>query len=131
MILLDTHIWYWWVDQPRKLSATHHKHLQDNEPLGLGVSIISCWEIAKLVSRGRLTIGQPIDVWMRRSLAYPGIQLVGFTPDIAIEASQLPGTFHRDPADQILVASARILAIPFLTAAAKILAYPHVTLLTT
>lgn len=129
MILLDTHIWYWWVDQPGKLSAAQRKHLQDNEPFGLGVSVISCWEIAKLVSMGRLKLGQSISDWMRLSLAYPGVQLIGFTPDIAIEANHLPGSFHRDPADQILVASARILGVSLLTADAKILAYPHVTLL--
>jgi PIN domain nuclease of toxin-antitoxin system len=126
MILLDTHIWYWWVDQPQKLSTAQTKHLEDNEPLGLGVSVISCREIAKLVSLGRLNLGHPIDVWRRRSLAYPGIQLVGLTADIVIEANQLPGAFHRDPADQILVATARVLGVPLLTADSKILAYPHV-----
>ncbi len=129
MILLDTHIWYWWVEQPQKLSASQTKHLQTNEPLGLGVSIISCWEIAKLVSLGRLTLGHSVDVWMRRSLAYPGIQLIGLTTDIVIEANQLPGTFHKDPADQLLVATARILGISILTADAKILAYSHVHVL--
>jgi PIN domain nuclease of toxin-antitoxin system len=129
MILLDTHIWYWWVDQPQNLSAAQTKYLKDNEPLGLGVSVISCWEIAKLVSLGRVTIGHPIDVWMRRSLAYPGIQLIGLTPDIVIEANQLPGKFHRDPADQMLVATARVLGISMLTADAKILAYPHAKVL--
>ena len=51
------------------------------------------------------------------------------TPDIAIEANQLPGTFHRDPVDQILVATARILGIEMITADAKILSYQHVQLL--
>ena len=126
MILLDTHIWYWWVDQPQNLSAAQTKHLQDNESLGLGVSVISCWEIAKLISLGRLTLGHPVDVWTRRALAYPGIQLIGLTPDIAIEANQLPGKSHRDPVDQILVATGRVLGISMLTADSKILAYPHV-----
>ena len=64
-----------------------------------------------------------------RALSSPGIQFVELTPEIAIEANQLPGTFHRDPADQILVATARIMNIAILTADAKIIAYPHVSLL--
>ena len=129
MILLDTHIWHWWVDDPQKMTPARTKHLKDNEALGLGVSVISCWEIAKVVSLGRKTLTVDIATWMRRALAYPGIQLVNVTPEIAIEANQLPGTFHRDPADQLIVATARVMGIPLLTADAKILAYPHVNLL--
>lgn len=66
---------------------------------------------------------------MDTALAYPGIQLVEFTPAIAIESTQLPGEFHRDPADQIIVATARILECPLLTVDDKILKYPHVILL--
>ena len=129
MILLDTHIWYWWVDNLRKLSATQQKHLVDNESTGLGVSVISCWEIAKASSLGRISLKFDVSVWIRQALAYPGIQLLDLTPGIAIESCQLPGVFHRDPADQLLVATARIIGISMLTADAKILAYPHVSLL--
>jgi len=130
MILLDTHIWYWWVNEPARLSAKHVQHLKDHESTGLGVSVISCWEIAKKVSLKRLKLSKPVSEWIAEALAYPGIQLIGLTPDIAIEANQLPGTFHRDPADQLLVATARTLNISMLTADAKILSYPHVGLLT-
>lgn len=129
MILLDTHIWYWWVDQPSKLSATQTNRLRVNEPLGLGVSVFSCWEMALLIARGRVRVTSTLNVWMRRALAYPGICLLPLTPEIALEANQLPGIFHRDPADQILVATARILGISMLTADAKILAYPDVAIL--
>ena len=130
MILLDTHVWYWWVNDPAKLSAPQVQHLKGHESTGLGVSVISCWEIAKKVSLKRLKLGKPVPEWIAIALAYPGIQLLGLTPDIAIEANQLPGTFHRDPADQLLVATARTLNIPMLTGDAKILGYPHVALLT-
>ena len=130
MVLLDTHIWYWWVARPQDLTPSQAKNLRDNEPHGLGVSVMSCWEIAKLVSLGRLALGQKVDGWMRQALAYPGVQLIGLSLEIALEANQLPGTFHRDPVDQLLVATARVLQIPFLTADGKILQYPHVTLLT-
>lgn len=66
---------------------------------------------------------------MQRALAYPGIRLLGLTPDIAIEATQLPGSFHRDPADQLIVATARVLDCPMATVDGRILEYPHVKLL--
>jgi PIN domain nuclease of toxin-antitoxin system len=129
MILLDTHIWHWWVDDPAKLSATQMKHVKDNEPFGLGVSVMSCWEIAKGCAVGRIKVLPDVSVWIRRALAYPGIRLIDLSLDIVIDANQLPGPFHRDPIDQLLVATARVLSIAMLTADGKILAYPHVTLL--
>ena len=59
-------------------------------------------------------------------MAYPGMQLLEFTPQIAIESTKLPGNFHRDPADQIIVATARVYDISLLTADSRILQYPHV-----
>jgi PIN domain nuclease of toxin-antitoxin system len=63
---------------------------------------------------------------MEQALGYPGIQLLEFTPRIAIESTELPGEFHRDPADQIIVATARVHNLPLLTLDAQILKYPHV-----
>src|SRR5262249_51259187 len=130
MILLDTHIWVWWVFGDPQLTQSQRQHLQDNEATGLGVSVISCWEVAKLVELGRLVLPCPIAQWMAQALAYPGIRLLDLIPQIAIESTQLPGTFHRDPADQMIVATARVHNIPLLTADAKILQYPHVQTLT-
>lgn len=93
------------------------------------MSAISCWEVAKLVEYGRLTLSCPIAEWFDQALAYPGIQLLPLTPRIAVESTQLPGTFHRDPADQIIVATARVYDCPLLTTDDKILHYPHVKLL--
>jgi PIN domain nuclease of toxin-antitoxin system len=70
MILLDTHIWYWWVDDPGQLTASQSKHLKDNETLGLGVSVISCWEIAKATSLGRISVTPDISAWLRRARAF-------------------------------------------------------------
>jgi PIN domain nuclease of toxin-antitoxin system len=126
MILLDTHIWVWWVHGDASLTNQQTKWLQENEPDGLGVSVISCWEVAKLVERGRLLLPCVVADWFDQALAYPGIQLLDFTPRIALESTQLPSGFHRDPADQMIVATARIHDCPLLTADAKILNYPHV-----
>lgn len=84
-------------------------------PSGLDVSVISCWEIAKLVEYGRLALACPVEEWMGQALGYPGVQLIPLTPQIAIESTKLPGNFHRDPADQITVATARVYDILLLT----------------
>ncbi|RYG62933.1 type II toxin-antitoxin system VapC family toxin [bacterium] len=78
--------------------------------------------------KGRLTLGKPIHDWVREALALPGVRGLNMTPEIAIESSQLPGDFHRDPADQIIVATSRIERMPLLTEDSKIQNYPHVTL---
>ncbi len=129
MIVLDTHIWVWWVHGDSRLTNQQNQLLQQYESHGLGVSAISCWEVAKLVEYNRLTLPCPVEDWMSQALAYPGVRLLDLTPEIAIESTQLPGTFHRDPADQIIVATARIYNCALLTADTKILSYPHVNVL--
>lgn len=125
MIVLDTHIWVWWVQNDVRLTQKHQNWLQQYESQGLGVSIISCWEVAKLVENSRLTLPVTVEEWITTALAYPGVQLINLTIPIIIESTKLTG-FHRDPADQIIVATARINGCPLLTADAKILAYPDV-----
>jgi PIN domain nuclease of toxin-antitoxin system len=126
VIVLDTHIWIWWVHGDSRLRGKHLEILQQNETSGLGVSVISCWEVAKLVECGRLALPRPVLDWFDAGLSYPGIQLLDLTPNIAAESATLPGEFHRDPADQIIVATARIHGCPLITADRKILDYPHV-----
>ncbi|MCS6848288.1 MAG: type II toxin-antitoxin system VapC family toxin [Anaerolineae bacterium] len=126
MILLDTHAWLWWISDHPRLDAAMRKHIADNQPSGIGVSLISCWEVAKLVEVKRLGLSRPVSEWIQAALTAPGTRLLDFTLQIAIESTQLPQPFHRDPVDQILVATARVLDIPLLTADEKILAYPHV-----
>ena len=106
MIIRDTHIWIWWVDDDTRLPAAHRTHLSAHETDGLGISIISCWEVAKLVEYGRLPFPLALEDWLNRALSYPGIQLLELTPRIVVESTQLPGSFHRDPADQLIVATA-------------------------
>lgn len=129
MIVLDTHIWVWWVHDDPQLTHRQKSWIQEHEEQGLGVSVISCWEVAKLVEYNRLILSCPVAEWFDQALAYPGMQLLPLTPRIAVESTQLPGTFHRDPADQIIVATARVYDCPLLTADEKIRHYPHVKLL--
>ncbi len=129
MIVLDTHIWIWWVHGDKRLKDEYLKLLQTEEKTGLGISAISCWEIAKLVEYKRLELPCSITDWIGQALAYPNIKLLNLTPEIAIEATQLPQPFHRDPADQIIVATARIYSYPLVTVDKKIRNYPYVELM--
>jgi len=126
VILLDTHEWVWWVNRDAALDASAAKTITAHESSGLGVSIISCWEVAKKVEVGRLVLDRDVAAWIDGALAYPGIRLLDLTPTIVIESTRLPRPFHRDPADQIIVATSRVLGIPLLTADAKLLTYSHV-----
>jgi PIN domain nuclease of toxin-antitoxin system len=126
MIVLDTHIWIWWVHGDARLSEKQVEWLEENEADELGISVISCWEVAKLVEYGRLVLPCSVADWFDQALAYPGIRLLDLTPRIALESTQLPAAFHRDPADQIIVATARVYDCPLLTVDSKILVYPHV-----
>ena len=88
--------------------------------------ILTSTEVAKIVEHGRLQLACSIEEWMANALAYPGIQLIELTPQIAIESTKLPGNFHRDLADQIIVATTRVYDMPLLTVDDAILNYPHV-----
>lgn len=126
MIILDTHIWVWWVHNTPLLSPQQIDVIKNNETETIGISAISCWEVAKLVEYKRLELSMPLSEWFEAALIYPGIRLYPLTPEIAIESTRLPGDFHRDPSDQIIVATARINDCPVITSDNKILKYPHV-----
>jgi PIN domain nuclease of toxin-antitoxin system len=125
MILLDTHIWIWWMDDNPRLSKRHRQIIQAQQNDGLGVSIYSCWEVAKLVEYDRLELKVSIEDWLEIALSHPDLRLFDLTIPIIIKSTKLVG-FHKDPADQIIVATSIISKIPLLTADEKIVAYPDV-----
>jgi len=126
MIVLDTHIWIWWVHDERQLSKAQREAILASEDEGLGICAISFWEVAKLVEYKRLELPCNLEEWFEQALSYPGISVLPLTPDIAIESTRLPGQFHRDPADQMIVATARIYQCPLVTSDEKIQNYAHV-----
>lgn len=126
MIVLDTHVWIWWVHGDTALSASTRALLDSSEQTGIAVSVISCWEVAKLVEHETLSVPCPVFDWLQQALSYPGVRLIDLSPRICVESTQLPGEFHRDPADQIIVATARVVDAPIVTVDGKILDYPHV-----
>lgn len=124
-LLLDTHVWVWFVeDEPRRFSRRIvplvERAVQRNE---LVISAISVWEIALLEATGRIELAMDVRTWMGRALAFPGVRLKGLSPSVAIEATRLPGELHRDPADRILIATARLLGAALVTCDERILAY--------
>jgi PIN domain nuclease of toxin-antitoxin system len=125
MILLDTHIWVWWVDGNERLTKKHQEYIQEYQSHGLGISIVSCWEVAKLVEKNRLVFSCSINEWLESALTYPGVQLLNLTLPIVVDSTQLEG-FHNDPFDQIIVATAKNHGCPLLTVDAKILSYSGV-----
>lgn len=125
MILLDTHIWIWWLDDNPRLSQRHRQIIESRQNDGFGVSIYSCWEVAKLVEYGRLELKITIEDWLESALSHPHLSAIDLTIPIIIKSTKLLG-FHKDPADQIIVATSILLGIPLLTADEKIIAYPDV-----
>ena len=126
MIMLDTHVWVWWTIDPVRLSETQRQAIASNEDDLIGVSAISCWEVAKLCEYGRLELPVGLSEWFQAALGYPGISLLDLTPEVAIESTSLPGSFHRDPSDQIIVATARVRQCPLVTSDDKMTSYPYV-----
>jgi PIN domain nuclease of toxin-antitoxin system len=91
MIILDTHVWIWWVHGSDKLSEKQSEAIRQNEKDIIGISAISLWEIAKSVEYNRLELSCAIDEWFEQALNYPGVRLLELTPAIAIASTRLPG----------------------------------------
>ena len=110
MIILDTHVWIWWVDDNlQKLSSRQLKRIRAESTSGrIGVSAISCFEIANKVSLGRdkLVLSLPVSDWIGAALAYPGVELLPLSPEISLSSTRIHNPNNRDPFDHIIVASA-------------------------
>ena len=124
-ILLDTHVWIWSQESPALLGPTARNAVADgsNE---LHVSPVSSLEISRLVWGGRMTLAGRLQTWITESLQALLANTLPLTHEISLAAYELPGEFHRDPADRMLVATARIYDLTLATADERILAYPHV-----
>ena len=129
MILLDTHMWFWWAGASPRLTAKHRLVIEANVAAGLGLSIISCWEVAKKNQLGKLELDRPLGAWMEAALALRGVILLPLSREIVLDAAALPGGFRSDPADELILATARVLGIPLLTADQKLRDYPNVKIL--
>lgn len=124
-LVLDTHVWIWMVEGVGSaLSKSAIATIEDAGRRGaVRVSAISVWEVAMLEAKGRISLAMPIEDWVRVALRAEGIRLLQLTPEIAIASSRLPGNTHGDPADRMLMASARIIGGQLVTCDQAILEY--------
>jgi PIN domain nuclease of toxin-antitoxin system len=123
--LLDTHIWIWSQENPEQLGQKSRRELTDISQERF-VSTISTLEIARLIHLGLLRLRHRFAEWKQFSLAELNAATLDLNHEIAWEAYNLPGRFHNDPADRVLVATARIANLTLITADDLILRYPHV-----
>ena len=108
-LLLDTHVWWWWLTREKRLSRAQARRLRKvTASAPVLVSDISLWELATLQSLGKIELSIPLREWLESAVAPPLVQRCGISPAIATEVAALPATFHRDAADRILVATARV-----------------------
>jgi PIN domain nuclease of toxin-antitoxin system len=124
VIVLDTATWIWRASEPKRLSRAAKRSIEAADALLL--SAISVWEVAMLVSKRRIALDRSLEAWIDAALALPGIDLVQLEPRISIRSTLLPGAFHPDPADRIIVATALERSAEIVTPDERIRDYPHV-----
>ena len=121
-VLLDTHILLYWFSKDAGLSKKQTRIIRQAGPdQPLLVSDISLWEIANLYSLERIRLTRSLRDWLEAATAPPLVQRIGLSPAIAAGVAGLPSTFHRDPADRIIVATAQIFGATLLTHDARII----------
>ena len=114
--LLDTHVLIRWLSDRSQLSSRQSQVIETADADSpLLVSDISLWEVATLHNLGRIRLSIPLREWLEKAVAPPLVRRLGISPAIAAEMAALPDWFHRDPADRILVATARTLGAMLLT----------------
>ena len=114
--LLDTHIWLWWLIGDSRLSAEQIETLEafpsTNRPY---ICDISIWELGMLVDLGRLELNIPFDDFLRKATSPATVQVLPISSEVVLEMNQLPESFHKDPADRLIVSTSRALDLPLAT----------------
>ncbi len=127
MIVLDTHAWVWFVDDPRQLSAPARKAAETALAGGsIVISCISSWEVAMLAASGRLKLTIDVRDWVAKCESLPFFNFVPLDNAILVRSVFLAGPLHADPADRIIIATALIRGIPIVTKDRRIRNYPGV-----
>ena len=123
LLLLDTHVVLWATFSDARLGRQAAKAINLASREGrLTISAITPWEIGLLVSKKRINLYKDVLEWVRSALAKPGVVLAPLDPEIAVESTRLSFEMHPDPADRIIVATARHLGATLVTADAALLA---------
>ena len=115
-VLLDTHIWIWWLLGSDRLSAAERHCLDRLAAIGgVHLSAMSLWEAQMLHSKGRLMLDRPLATWLRQAAAPGVVALLPLDLDVVLALDQLPQSFHGDPADRLIVATALTHGLPLAT----------------
>jgi PIN domain nuclease of toxin-antitoxin system len=123
-LLLDTHVWIWFMLANAELAVSGRNVINRAAASGqLRIAAISVWEAALLASRGRVVLGRPLAQWITEAVSAPGLSIEPLLPQVAVEACSLPEEFHRDPADRLIVATARVANATLMTRDRRILDY--------
>jgi len=127
MILLDTHAWLWWASASPELPSSARESIgqavRDSEA---AISCISAWEISLLLARNRLELAMRVEECVEAFDEMARLSFIPVTNPIGLRAVALPASFHSDPADRIIVATAQALDATLITRDARIRAYAHV-----
>ena len=116
-LMLDTHVWLWWLLGQAELPARERKALDALAGAGTppGLSAISLWAAQMLVAKGRLKIDAPLSHWLPTAVAAESVTLLPMDAAVILALDSLPAGFHGDPADRIIVATARAHGLPLAT----------------
>ncbi len=126
MIILDTHAWWWAISEPDQLSTQATDIINDTPSNQRYVASISLWEFVMMANRGKIKLRITSDEWFKHAIGKVGTIVLPLSTDIAIDSCNLPGHFHKDPADRIIVATTRIYRAILITKDGKIRDYPYV-----
>lgn len=123
-LLLDTHVWIWYVIGSNEINKLLRKEIAKAiKNNNIYIAAISLWEISMLESKRRIILEMPCLEWIKNAIDYTHAQILQLSPEIAVESCNLPDSFHDDPADRLIVATARVEALPIVTRDSRVLEY--------
>ena len=121
MIVLDTHVWLWLRSEPERVPQAVRRRAEAD---GAALATVSCWEVATLARLGRISLDRDVSVWVDQALAErPSIEAIALDPAVAVAAGQLDDRFPGDPADRIILATARLLRCSLATGDRRLRSY--------
>lgn len=123
-LVLDTHAWVWFLAGDLRLRPAAREAIASAGDASRAlVPAIAVWEVSMLEAKGRLVLDSNCAQWVEAAFAHPGLELAPLTPEVAVASNRLPGSFHGDPADRMIVATARMLDGTLVTRDRVMLAY--------